>query len=182
MFDNFKTADTLIILSTLLGPIFAVQIQKYLERIRQKDETLRKIFTILMVTRGSKMSIDHVNALNSVPIEFYGKKKELTEICESWRKYINHLNSDYNVFNDWINKTNELYNEMLSKMAIFLKYDLSYTQITKEQYSPKGYQDLEFEQTLLRRNLIQILTGENKIKVEFHTPNNNRDSQGAEAP
>ena len=46
-----------------------------------------------MATRGNRTSLEHVQALNSIPIEFYGKDKKLVEICEHWRKYINHLST-----------------------------------------------------------------------------------------
>lgn len=179
---DFGISDLLMIFATFFGPIAAVQAQKYLERLRQKDESQRKIFTILMITRNNKMSLEHINALNSVPIEFYGKNAKLKEVCELWRRYIELLSTKYNDQDSWSEKLNEIYNYMLAEMAKILKYDFTYTQISKEGYFPQGYNNVENEQFLLRLGMMELLNGKRKIKIEIYDGSKNRDSQGAETP
>lgn len=64
-------ADALIILATLVGPIVAVQTQKWIERSREDRARKVNVFNTLMATRGLKAaSADHVKALNSIDIIF----------------------------------------------------------------------------------------------------------------
>jgi hypothetical protein len=74
-----KFTDVLIITATFLGPIMAVQIQKLLERKRETTLARTRLFKTLMATRAMNMSPAHVEALNAVPIEFYGDKGQLKD-------------------------------------------------------------------------------------------------------
>ena len=62
-----KFSDIVIAGATLLGPIFAVQAQKWLEAGREKKARMLAIFRTLMATRAALLSQAHVEALNSVP-------------------------------------------------------------------------------------------------------------------
>ncbi|MGZ7172458.1 DUF6680 family protein [Burkholderia gladioli] len=60
--------------ATLLGPVLAVQAQKWVERAREATNRKQSVFTTLMATRQSRVSIDHVRALNSIDLAFYGRR------------------------------------------------------------------------------------------------------------
>ena len=62
-------------IAVLLAPVFAVQVQKYLEILREKRNRRMWIFHSLMATRAAKVSAQHVQALNMIDIEFYGQKR-----------------------------------------------------------------------------------------------------------
>jgi Family of unknown function (DUF6680) len=40
-----------------------------------------------MATRAAVLSVSHVEALNAVPIDFYGDKK----VIDAWEEYFEHL-------------------------------------------------------------------------------------------
>jgi hypothetical protein len=81
----FKFTDVAIVVATLLGPILAVQAQKWLERDRVVRDRRLQVFRTLMTTRAMNLSPAHVEALNAVPVEFYGptkpKLKSITDDC-----------------------------------------------------------------------------------------------------
>lgn len=83
--------DVAIVVATLLGPVLAIQAQKILERSRDRKERRMVIFRTLMATRASVLSPAHVEALNAIPIEFYGNTGKLKEINEAWKLYLDHL-------------------------------------------------------------------------------------------
>lgn len=60
------------IIATIAGPILAVQAQKWLERLRERRNRKLKVFQQLMATRASRLSTDHVQALNMIDLVFYG--------------------------------------------------------------------------------------------------------------
>ena len=74
---TIKTTDVAIIIATILGPILAVQAQKWLERERAIRDRRNAIFRTLMATRAAMLSPGHVEAFNAVPVDFYGAKGEL---------------------------------------------------------------------------------------------------------
>lgn len=66
---SVSISDWLLIVSTILGPILAVQVQKWLELWREKRDRKLKIFYNLMATRAARVSERHVEALNSIQLE-----------------------------------------------------------------------------------------------------------------
>jgi hypothetical protein len=113
---TIKLADIAIIFATLLGPVFAVQAQKWLER--RQDEKRRKmaIFRTLMATRATRLAASHVEALNATPIEFYGRAKPLKQIIGAWRLHMEHLNRFAEMPSEtWVLRRNDLYDDLLQK-------------------------------------------------------------------
>lgn len=95
IFDwNIKITDVAIVFATILGPVLAVQAQKWLERNREVKQRRAWIFRMLMATRATTLSPKHVEALNAIPIEFYGKDKRLKAIINKWKTYLDHLHKD----------------------------------------------------------------------------------------
>ena len=62
----------LLIVSTILGPVLAVQAQKWVERARERKNRKAWIFHTLMATRGNRTDVNHVQALNMIELGFYG--------------------------------------------------------------------------------------------------------------
>jgi hypothetical protein len=77
------------VLAIVLGPILAVQAQKWREDLRSKSERRREIFEVLMATRLARLSPEHVHALNRIDIEF----RKIKPVEEAWRDYLAHLTS-----------------------------------------------------------------------------------------
>jgi hypothetical protein len=66
-----KASDYISIAAIFLGPIVAIQLQKFIERRKQSNERRENIFKTLMATRGSMLSTAHVEALNRIDLEFW---------------------------------------------------------------------------------------------------------------
>src|SRR5437868_2540401 len=75
----------------MAGPVLAVQAQKWVERVSTKKRRRVWIFETLMATRATTLAQNHVEALNAIPLAFYGSEKGMTEIVLAWKEYLNHL-------------------------------------------------------------------------------------------
>ncbi|MCU0088999.1 hypothetical protein N8H72_03425 [Pseudomonas koreensis] len=160
------------IVATFLGPILAVQIQKYLERTGEARSQKMWIFSTLMATRGATLAADHVRALNMIDLAFNGGRlrqrgKLETDVLDAWREYLDHLNTQYNesTFARWIEKKQELLVLLLSAMAADL--DLRYDRVLLRNgaYMPKGHTDLENDQYVLRQLALKVLSGEQPLTM-----------------
>lgn len=162
---SFKIADVAIIFATILGPVLAVQAQKWLERGREVKQRRALIFRMLMATRATPLSPKHVEALNAIPIEFYGKDKKLKAIINKWKTYLDHLHKDTEA-PGWGEKKVELFVDLLHEMADFLGYEFNTVEIANEIYAPKGHAWIETDQDIIRRGLALLLSGQVALPME----------------
>ncbi len=88
---SLTIADGLMILAVLLAPFLAVYVQRKIDASREKKGQKLWIFRTLMATRGNKISLEHVQALNSIDLFFVKRGKE-KKIVEKWAEYLDHLN------------------------------------------------------------------------------------------
>lgn len=149
-----------IIVATLLGPVLAVQAQKWLERNRVVKERRLMIFRTLMSTRTANLSPMHVEALNAVPVEFYGSSKKLKQINDAWKLYLDHHTLEGQPTEVWLQTKLDLFHDLLHLMSQFLGYNFSKAQIKRDIYSPRAHGDLETEQTIIRKGLVALFRGE----------------------
>ncbi|WP_375543587.1 DUF6680 family protein [Leisingera caerulea] len=84
--NSIGWSELAIVCATFLGPVLAVQIQKWLEKNRGVKERRLAIFRSLMATRAARLSAEHVQALNAVPVEYYGTGNSLRKINEAWKR------------------------------------------------------------------------------------------------
>ena len=71
------------VIVTLISPVVAVQVQKFIKRYTDRKTLKIDIFKQLMATRSqnARLSNEHVRALNMIDIAFYGRvRKGLTSI------------------------------------------------------------------------------------------------------
>lgn len=118
-----------------------------------------------MTTRATNLSPQHVEALNAIPIEFYGKDKRLKEIINKWKTYLDHLHKDAEA-PGWGEKRVELLVDLLHQMAGFLGYEFNTVEIANEIYSPKGHAWIETDQEIIRRGLARLLSGQLALPME----------------
>jgi hypothetical protein len=157
---TFKVADVAIVFATLVGPILAVQAQKWLEKGRAINDRRNAIFRVLMATRSAMLSPGHVEALNSIPVEFYGTKGTLKKINDAWKLYLDH-HTQQNVVGDvWMQKRADLFLDLLFMISQYLGYDFSRAQLERDIYSPRAHGELENEQTIIRKGLVKLFNGE----------------------
>lgn len=159
---DIKFTDCMIAAATLLGPVLAVQAQKWIERGRALKDRQRSLFLTLMATRATTLSPAHVEALNSVPVEFYAPNNVvLKAIRDDWHSYMDHLNAtgEQAVTELWQKTRADLMVALLFGMARYLKYDLSKSQIARDVYLPQAHTNAELEQLIIRQSLVKALTG-----------------------
>lgn len=162
---TIKITDIAIVFATILGPILAVQAQKYLERGREINLRRAWIFRTLMSTRATALSPTHVEALNAIPIEFYGSDKGLKSIVDKWKTYLNHLYKDSSSAG-WEGKRAELLVDLLHSMADFLGYEFNTVEIANEIYRPVGHAGIETDQEIIRKGLSLLLSGKLSLPME----------------
>lgn len=150
----------IIAVVTLLGPVLAVQAQKWLERGREIRDRRLAIFRTLMSTRSAMLSGEHVVAFNAVPVEFYGGGKKLRALNDAWKLYLDHHSIDGPATDAWAQKRLDLFHDLLHLMSQYLGYSFSRAQIARDIYSPRAHGELETEQTIIRRGLVGLFKGE----------------------
>lgn len=152
-----------VVLATLLGPLFAVQVQKYLERWRDESERRKRVFKALMATRAARLAPAHIEALNLIDLEFPATRKRFKRVRTAWKAYRTHLNEavpeDPQIGAVFFAKRDELFTDMLYEMALGLGYDFDKTQIGKDVYSTVYHRKLEADQETIRTKIVEILTG-----------------------
>ena len=121
-------SDVALILATVAGPVFAVQAQKFVERVRAARDRREGVFKALMATRGTILSPRHVEALNMIELEF--QDDEFRDVREAWRSYLDHLNEKV-AFQTWDDKRSDLLTALLSAMGRALRYDFGNVDIKK---------------------------------------------------
>ena len=78
-----------VVLATIMGPLAAVLITRSNDYRREKRNRLLYVYRVLMASRRTNLSEEHVAAINLVEVEFHG----VTSVIEAWSAYITHLNS-----------------------------------------------------------------------------------------
>lgn len=160
--SKVSTADVAIVIATLMGPLFAVQVQVWLERMRARRYRREQVFFALMRTRASSLVPEHVHALNAVPIEFYGKK----DITAAYKDYIAHVNLPQTDPTAWGARRVDLFMDLLHKIATELRYKFTVAQLKGEFYAPRWQFDLEGEQVAIRQGILKIIQGEAALPMD----------------
>jgi len=163
--NTLKLTDVAIVFATLIGPILAIQAQKWLEASRAIKERQRWIFRTLMATRAERLSAQHVQALNAISIEFYGNSKQLKEINEKWKIYFSHFLVPTST-EGWQTKFNDLFINLLHEIAKYLGYEFSRVALEKEFYAPNAHNTQQTEQELIRKGLAELFSGKFSIPMD----------------
>ena len=175
-------SDTLLIVTTLLSPLIAVQVQKFIEYARERKNEKRRIFRALMSTRFRTMRVapEHVQALNMIDLEFHGSRwlprtKKEKAVLEKWSIYFDHL---YEAIPDeqweklgprWTEKGDELFADLLDAIAQALGYSIDRVKLKKGMYYPRAFNIVEARQELIQRGLIDVLLGKTNLKMDVES-------------
>ena len=122
-------SDTLIVLATLLSPLIAVQVTRYLDDRKEKQGRKLHVFKTLMATRASQLAPEHVEALNRIDLEFSPNDKKEKAVLDIWQKYLDHLGIKDMDPNMWTDKRVDILIELLHAMSGALGYGFNETQI-----------------------------------------------------
>jgi hypothetical protein len=85
------TTEILMIVATALSPLIAVQVTRFLDDRNEERGRKLHVFKTLMATRAYNISHRHVEALNSIDLEFSSKKPFEKEVLDVWQQYLDHL-------------------------------------------------------------------------------------------
>ena len=158
---SIKATDVAIIFTTVVGPILAVWAAEWRQKQKAASDRREWVFRTLMTTRGAKLSPDHVAAINH--IEFAFPKSQHREVDDARALYRKHLRSPDSVSVElairqaWFNRANELFAEMLYRMATALGVPFPKSEITEESYHPDAFALTETELNEIRGLLLQVL-------------------------
>ncbi|QET01765.1 hypothetical protein FOB72_06705 [Cupriavidus pauculus] len=170
-------SDAAIIFATLFGPVFAIQVQKFIERRGAKRGKQEQIFFTLMATRAVPTSPGHVEALNAIPIMFYDRNvrrtskegRALEKINSGWRRLLHHFNDRANYADDqgreW--ERDRIANEvrLLKDMGDYLGFNFEELELENQHYFPVGQGSLIEDQEVIRRGLATVLSGKSGFPV-----------------
>lgn len=159
--------EIISICAIILGPILAVQIEKYLERRREKKNRRLSVFKILMATRGSVLSWDHVEALNRIDLEFSNEKK-FDKVIQAWKEYFDNLSQKAGTSEEgivWAKKNEDLLADLLYEMGQSLGFKFDKVLIKRNVYSPVGHVKMELEQEQIRNSMLEILSGDKGFPI-----------------
>jgi bifunctional DNase/RNase len=116
-----------------------------------------------MTTRATDIAVAHVEALNSIEVEFYAKDGPDKKVLDAWRIYVNHVNSragQGSAAERWVEKRKDLLVDLIYEIAQSLDYDIDKVAIKNNAYYPKGHADIESEQNALRKAALKVFSGE----------------------
>ncbi len=166
-----RITDLASLIVVALSPFLAIwATEKIKER---KDARARKlhIFRALMTTRQAILSPAHVEALNLIDIEYDPSSEADKPVVDAWRLYHAHLNQNINPANNvWGVKQADLLIDLMHTMAVYLKFPFNKSHLQTSSYYPRGYGEVELEQTALRKAALSVLEGRNAISVQAPNP------------
>ncbi|RQU13084.1 hypothetical protein DF153_18100 [Burkholderia cenocepacia] len=167
---SIKLTDLAIILATFCGPIFAVRTQRKLDDAKALRAGRERVFNMLMSTRATWLAPGRIEALNSIPIAFYGKGEDLKAVNDAWRELF-HL-FDHATAPEWKNQENaweakrrELDTALLGKIGHYLGYEFPPLDVRTQHYFPVHLGDRISDEESIRRGLARLLTGKAVLPV-----------------
>ena len=160
----------LTIAAIVLGPVLAFAIQQWRDGLRDARKRRLQIFQQLLLTLKVPMAPRHVDALNSVPLDFSSD----SSVMQAWRLYTSHLNDSAMLRNNnlrWGERKFELLVDLASEMGRSLGYDhIDKATLRDNIYVPQGYADQEEEFRQMRATMLQVLRGERPIPMTMVGP------------
>lgn len=175
-------SDIVMIFAVILGPILAVQTQKYIELIQETEKRKLHIFRTLMSTRATRLSQEHVTALNMIDIEFYGKKyfgkrlqsKSEKKIIQLWQVYNNYLNTESIYIDSSDKEAVKHCTALLTAIAKHLGYKFDDEQLSSGCYRPIAHAKIEDIQHQLLQGLVEVLEGKKTISMTLEGLSKNK--------
>lgn len=169
--SDFTISDGLIIAATLLGPVLAVQTQKWIERAQEKDRRREYVFHTLMATRATRLSPEHLRALNSISLAYQGTDEASKKVRNAWKAYLHNLSADLNNHDQGqqqihFDRRAELFVDLLAAMADERKFEYDRVSLKTDSYHPQGAGMAEMEAEELRRTALALLRNESGLIVK----------------
>jgi len=164
-------SDVLIILATLLSPLIAVQVQKWIERGSERRTAQKQVFYDLMATRATRVAPKHVEALNKIDLEFDAKgSAKHREVVNRWRIYADHLGLDTESMSEaqltqWSTQGNELFTDLLVALAAAFDYPFDRVQLKRGIYYPRAHGEAEKRREIYEQAVLHLITGQSSLNM-----------------
>ncbi len=154
------------IIAVVVGPIIALSLQRYAENRREKRQARQYVFRTLMARRATPLNYEYVQALNLIDVIFNARSKKEEQVRTDWKILLDHLdkNKEKPNFGD---ARVDLTSTLLADMGKCLGYSFDPVYLKRAAYSPQGHGDVEAEQTLLRKRLLEVLGGQRRVPIAF---------------
>jgi hypothetical protein len=110
--------------------------------------------------------------LNGIEVIFFEDNK----VIDAWRGFIGHATTPYPEKGteaagmDWNDKLTDHLNSILHEMGQVLSYPFDPMTLKRNAYYPKGWGQVEFENILLRKALLEVMGGSRPLKMEITNP------------
>ena len=156
-------------LTIAVSPLIAVQVTEFIHRRSEKQSRRLHVFRTLMATRGTRLSNEHVQALNMIAVEFRGKDQASRAVVESWKAYLLHLDTKFQDAS-WLTRGTDLIVELLFNMSKSLRYDFEKSEILTTAYFPKAHGDLQENQLRISQGFADIVDGKKTIPISLFQP------------
>lgn len=176
---GIRAGEWLTIAAALLGPILAIQAQKWLERSQARRAMKDGIFRTLMATRAALLAPEHVQALNMIDIAFYGRRifgRQLQtgaerKVCTARRSYFDVLNNapedvqSDSQYRTWESLRSDRFFALLEQIAVAQNFEFDPTELRRAVYSPVKHGAIEGEQEAIRSGLAKLFKGETALPM-----------------
>ncbi|MFL6310531.1 MAG: DUF6680 family protein [Terriglobales bacterium] len=170
MFLGIKFEGWLTIFAIFLGPLLAFVVQNWRDSRRAHQTRKLEIYRKLMLTLKVPLNPNHVDAINSIPVEFFGDNKVLA----AWRLYASHLNRHAQPGDElqrWAEKKFDLLIDLVYAIGQSLGYEAIDKAAMRDQtYVPQGYANVEAEQETIRKAVLELLTGRRPLPMTMVGP------------
>ena len=172
-----EARDWVVVLATVLGPILAVQTQKWIENSKEKHLRKLRVFTQLMATRGTRLSSKHVQAINMIDLVFYGestlglhrRSRKEQAVSNAWKEYHDNLSevADFAQAQQEAHfaQRNELFINMLYAISQDVRFVFDRVQLKRGAYTPVAHKEIEADQHALRKVLLKTFSGDTPLGV-----------------
>lgn len=175
-------SDTLIIIVTFLGPIIAVQLQKFIERRSAGKNNKEAIFRTLMATRAIRAgSPDHVQALNMIDLYYASNSVRDKSVRTAWKIYFDALQQPIDPrspdIQSKMDRHVDLLVDLLHAMSGALGYDFDKVQIKRGAYYPQSHFDDLIARQIIREGMVRVAQGQAALPVVFVQPSTASDTK-----
>ena len=163
--------DWAVVFATIAGPILAVWAADI--RAERKAQRGRQewVYRTLVATRGDKLRMDHVEAINNIEFAFpHTKHAQIEDARKIYRAHLRTPGSssqDQAVRNAWYLSANERFADLLERMARSLKVTFQRSEILQDSYRPDAHVLQELEWQNIRGSLLDVLKFGRTINVRL---------------
>lgn len=165
MFLRISLEGWLTIIAIIIGPLLAFEVQRRRDNRREHRNRKQDVFRRLLLTLKVPMAPSHVDAINSIPVDFHAQP----EVMRAWRLYTSHLNNGNMLKSEpqrWAEKKFDLLIDLVHKIGQHLGYEhIDEATLRDNLYVPQGYGDVEEEWRQIREGWLQVLKGQRPIAM-----------------